>query len=62
MLKVLDDPQKLRVAETLEIFTIKSKENNIINFNDPERVSLKWEYGEFKNRTVHRKREGSFKK
>lgn len=62
VLRVLDDPQKLRVAETLEIFTKKSKENNIINFNNPERVSLAWDYGEFKNRTAHRKRKGSFKK
>lgn len=43
VLRVLDDPQKLRVAETLEIFTKKSKENNIINFNNPERVSLAWD-------------------
>lgn len=49
VIKVIDDPQKVRVAETFEIFSRKVKRLNIINFNEPEKISTAWEYEEYTN-------------
>lgn len=51
MVRVVGDLKKLMIAEAIVIFTKKAVGKKVINYNEPFKLSLAWEYC-FKLETV----------